>query len=492
MADIQQIIALYRQCGSYSQVARELQISRNTVKKYLHLVDEVRSGTRQDILPDKREINQPRRIVTDELLSLIHSLLEENKTHPRKQRLNGWQIWEKTTKSGYSVSYPTVKRIIADWKKTQISRQVYILQEPEPGYRAEFDWCELTLQIKGIWTKLHMVVMVLTYSLYRFARLYQHETQQEVIDAHIHFFNEIQAVPRYIFYDNLRSVYDYPHKTFQKGYLQFASHYGFSHEVCNPSSPHEKGTDEESVSYVRRKVFGERNQFESIEGAQLWLETCLHEINTQPVYKRVKTPTEALKDEMNDMLQLPSLEYSNIIIKTAAISKYSLITFERNHYSVPDTYPKKSVQLVISVDHIDIVGNNQVISSHKRLYGKGLYSLDICHYLKTFSRKPGALLHSKVIHQVNHTLQALYHDYYLERPLEFIQILNLLNDSPLESLLSALETLQISHIVPGLDTLRMVLSPVSYPPCDELESFNLIHVDEPDLTIYDTPKRCLA
>ena len=135
-----------------------------------------------------------------------------------------------------------------------------------------------------------MAVMVLTWSLFRFARLYYHETQQEVIDAHIQFFCAIQAVPRHIYYDNLRAVYDYSRKRFQDSYLRFASHYGYSYEVCNPVSPYEKGIDEESISYIRRNAFGERSSFQSIEEAQQWLNASLERINSLHVYRREKTP----------------------------------------------------------------------------------------------------------------------------------------------------------------------------------------------------------
>ena len=83
--------------------------------------------------------------------------------------MNAQQIYDQVTQTGYSLSYATVKRLISSWNKSHSSREVYILQEPEPGYRAEFDWCEVSLQIKGVWTKVSMAVMVLTYSLFRFA-----------------------------------------------------------------------------------------------------------------------------------------------------------------------------------------------------------------------------------------------------------------------------------------------------------------------------------
>jgi biotin operon repressor len=91
MADVQQMATLYRLYGSYSQVARDLHISRNTVKKYLRQIDEVRDGLRAEILPEKRTIHQPRRIVTQEIIDRVHSLVESNEHRPKKQRLNGRQ-----------------------------------------------------------------------------------------------------------------------------------------------------------------------------------------------------------------------------------------------------------------------------------------------------------------------------------------------------------------------------------------------------------------
>lgn len=490
MADVQKMVALYNLYGSYTRVAKELHSSRNTVKKYLRQVDEVREGNRVEILPKNRHIIQPPRVVTDELLSLIHSLLEQKLTHPRKQRMNARQIFDRITQLGHSASYATVKRIISSWNKTHSHREVYILQEPEPGYRAEFDWCEVSIQIHGVWTKLSMAVMVLTYSLFRFARLYYHETQQEVIDAHIQFFNAIQSVPQYIFYDNLMAVYDYSRQKYQDTYLRFASHYGYSYDVCNPASPHEKGTDEESVSFVRRNAFGERTSFDSFEEAQEWLSASLEQMNSHPVYRRNKTPVEALKEEQSHMLSLPSLEYSNILTRPAKISKYSFVTVDCNYYSVPDTYPQKEILLKISQDKIDLVSGADLIASHRRLYGKKQYSLDICHFLKTFERKPGGLRHSKVIQHVPEPIQKLYDNYYRERPVEFIKVLNLTSEYSLKALIAAIEDLHKTNITPGYDTIRMVLNDNPHPVIESLEQYDLVPVEEPDLTVYDQLMEC--
>ena len=78
MADVRRIVDLYELRKSCKKVARELNISRKTVKKYL-------------------------RRVKDEIVR---------------------------------------------WNRTNASREVYILQEPRVGQRAEFDWGEATLNIR--------------------------------------------------------------------------------------------------------------------------------------------------------------------------------------------------------------------------------------------------------------------------------------------------------------------------------------------------------
>lgn len=158
-------------------------------------------------------------------------------------------------------------------------------------------------------------------------------------------------------------------------------HSGFRPCVCNPASPHEKGTDEESVGYIRRVAFGERSSFESFEEAIEWLITCLAELNIRPVYRRPEVPVQGLVQEQDLMHPQPTLEYANYDLKRATISRYSLVKCEGNFYSVPDTYRPRQITLKILVDRIALLDGNDVIASHRRLTGKQQYSLDITHSL---------------------------------------------------------------------------------------------------------------
>jgi len=485
MADIRRIVDLYELRDSYKEVARELNISKNTVKKYVHRVKDVQDGATDEILPKNRKIIQPSRVLTETVRQKIHQYLESNLGHPRKQRLTAKRIWELLVRDGHKIGYTSVKDEVVRWKRTNSPREVYILQEPRVGQRAEFDWGEAILCIDGMWLKFYLAVFVLPFSLYRFARLYPRSTHLEVVQAHTEFFHKIGAVPDTIFYDRMAVVYDSRKQQLNEKFLEFSMHSGFRPCICNPASPHEKGTDEESVGYIRRLAFGERSSFASIGEAMEWLSTCLAEINACPVYRRPDVPVQGLVQERDLMHPLPTLEYENYELKRATISRYSLVKCEGNFYSVPDTYRPRQITLKVLVDRIVFLDGNDIIASHRRLTGKQEYSLDITHYIKTFHRKPGALANSRVLAQVDGQIQDLFNRYYLDDPKKFLPILDLMRETSPEMLSGALMILKEQSIPPTYDTLRFFLHQTAEQKVEPLAFKEGFAVMEPDLAAFD-------
>ena len=180
MADIRRIVDLYELYGSYKKVARELSISLNTTKKYLRRVNDVQEGSVEEILPKDRKIIQPSRVLTEIVRQKIHQYLESNLEQPRKQRLTAKRIWELLVRDGNKIGYTSVKDEVVRWKRTNAPREVFILQEPRVGQRAEFDWGEVILCIEGIWSKFYLAVFVLPFSVYRFCGLLPGPSRSEI------------------------------------------------------------------------------------------------------------------------------------------------------------------------------------------------------------------------------------------------------------------------------------------------------------------------
>ncbi|MFA5214009.1 MAG: IS21 family transposase [Methanoregula sp.] len=485
MSEIKRIVELYKVQGSIREVSKQLGMSRNTVKKYLNRVQKVQNGIEEEILPTNRQIQRQSTVVTLEIRREIHRILDENQNRSKKQRWNGKKIWHHLVQSGHPIGYSTVTEVIAAWRKSNAHREVYILQDPDPGYRAEFDWGKTDLCIGGQWGKYPMATLVLNNSLYRFSRLYLRESLLEVIAAHIDFFQEIGGIPRTMFYDNMRTVIDPSTKAWNPRFLEFTVHYGFEPHACNVKSPHEKGTDEETIGYIRRTAFSEQNIFQSLDEANLYLSRKVDEINNHPVYRRKHVPQEGLEKERATLGHLPTLEFSNYLIRPAQISKYSLVLFESNYYSVPDEYRGKFLTLKIFPQRLELVNGDQVIASHIRKFGRGAYSLEISHYLKTLRRKPGALPHSKVFHQLHDAIQRVFHQHYLHNPKEFLPILSLVRESSVEGLISAIRVLEEHQMVPTYDTLKCVIGQQPFQMVEPLVLSCEVMVGEPNLSVYD-------
>jgi transposase len=466
-------------------VARELKISRNTVKKYVLRVKDVQEGLADEILSKNREIIQQSRVLTEPVRHKIHDHLESNLSRPKKQRITAKRIWELLVEDGHRIGYSSVKNEVVRWKRTNAPREVFILQEPRVGQRAEFDWGEVTLSIGGTWQKFYLAVFVLPFSLYRFARLYHRSTHLEVVQAHVDFFHEIGSVPESIFYDRMATVYDSQKGQFNDKFLELSMHFGFHPCVCNPASPNEKGTDEESVGYVRRATFGERSMFASLEEATQWLKTRLVEINTHSVYRRSDVPVRGLDQERASMHPLPTLEYENYDLKRATISRYSLVKHDGNYYSIPDTYRPRYITLKILFDRIEFLDGNEVIASHRRITGKQKYSLDITHYIKTFHRKPGALANSKVLAQADELIQNTFNYYYRDDPKKFLPILDMMKETSPEEFSSTLAILNKQSIQPTCDSIRFFLHQTDVPMVESFAFREDFEVQEPDLAVFD-------
>lgn len=485
MSDVQRIVELYNLYGSKRRVAKELNISRNTVSRYLQRFQDVKDGVEETILPRDRQIQRPCTALTPEVKERIHTILEANADLPKKQRWTGKKIWDHLVKEGYTISYSTVKREVASWKDQYGHREVYIAQDTNPGFRAEFDFGKTDLQINAHWGKYPMAAMVLNHSLYRFAHLYHRETQLEIFDAHIRFFTEIGGVPETIFYDNMAAIINPKTKEWNPRFLEFSLHYGFEPHACNARSPHEKGTDEQSIGYVRRRTFSERNTFSSLKEANQHLAATVKEINDGFVYRRSVPPSEGLLHERKTFHPLPTLEFSTYQSRSARISKYSHVTFESNYYSVPDTYPGKYVTLKYSPDTVELVDGMEVLACHDRRFGRGELAYNLTHFLKTFSRKPGALQNSRVFRQLDERIQHLLHQHYEGRHKDFLPILSLFREVSEEEIVAAIRLLEEHGMVPTYDTLRCVLTHQTIQLSETSLPLDGIIIAEPDFSHYD-------
>src|SRR5690625_3026968 len=200
----------------------------------------------------------------------------------RKQQMKIIDMHEKLIDAGFSISYTSVRNFVNN--ETAKVKKVYIRRHCEPGYEVEFDWGELKLKIDGKIKSYSLAVFTLAYSNYRFARIYESESQVCVLDVHARFIEEIDFIPSVFTYDNLRTVvksFIGNEKQITNGMTNLSNYYQFKIRLCEPRKGNEKGHVERSVESIRRKAFSSEFSFTSLQEAAVHLSNILQKLRSE-------------------------------------------------------------------------------------------------------------------------------------------------------------------------------------------------------------------
>ena len=168
--------AYFAQEKSIKQICRELQVSRNTVRKVIRS-DATEFSYDRSVQP--RPQIDPWRPELDEMLA-------ENAKRPKRERLTLIRVYEDLRNRGYGGGYDAVRRYATNWsKRTQeASASAFVPLSFDPGEAYQFDWSHEVVLIDGVTATVKVAHVRLSYSRMPFVRAYPRETQEMVFDAH--------------------------------------------------------------------------------------------------------------------------------------------------------------------------------------------------------------------------------------------------------------------------------------------------------------------
>ena len=172
-------------------MARELGVSRKTVRKYLEQPEPLRQAGKSRPRPVFERV-QPR----------IEALLEEwgPRTTP-KQRITASRLYRELVEEGYRVGRTTVQAILHEHRRQRA--EVYVPLVHRPRDEAQVDFFEVTVEIEGQRRKVWKFLMRLMYSGRDFAWLYDRCDQVAFLDGHVRAFAHFACVSQRLIYDNL-------------------------------------------------------------------------------------------------------------------------------------------------------------------------------------------------------------------------------------------------------------------------------------------------
>ena len=131
MDQYQDIREMYLKEGmSQRAIARELNISRNTVRRYC---------LGQNMPWERKPVDRPASVITPDIKEFITSCLEEDTSSPRKQRHTSKRIYDRLCdEKGFTGGASTVRQAVREIREKM--PKVFVPLEFDPGEAIQIDW----------------------------------------------------------------------------------------------------------------------------------------------------------------------------------------------------------------------------------------------------------------------------------------------------------------------------------------------------------------
>jgi transposase len=365
---------------SARDVARELGISRNTVRRYVEGAEPVRTSP------------QRQRPVLEAVRGRIDALLEDS---PRwtggKQRLTATQLHRMIVAEGHQVGVTLVKECVAEWKRQR--QEVFVPLVYRPGDLGEVDFFEVLVDVVGKRRKAWMFVMRLMHSGRDFAWLYDRQDQVSFLDGHVRAFAHFGSVPLRLLFDNLRAavakVLVGAERKLTRRFEALAAHYVFEPCFARPRTGHDKGGVEGRGKGIRWEHLVPIPAGESLAAISADLVARLDRRAAEHRDAEGRSIAERFDAERGRMLPLPTHAFRPHAVVLAGASRRSLVKVEGAVYSVPCDWAGLDVTVHVGAADVEIVG-----PTGREVYPRlrfGQRSVRYRHYIRELARKPQAL-----------------------------------------------------------------------------------------------------
>jgi hypothetical protein len=176
-------------------------------------------------------------------------------------------------------------------------------------------------------------------------------------------------------------------------------HHQFKADFCNPDSPHEKGSVENKVGYLRRNYLLPapkiNSQADLEEFNKRLLNDCTGDLEREH-YAKKELIRDLFAEEQKGLSPLPKEKFRVFKLEKVKTDKYSLVQFENNRYSTSPEYSKCEMWLEIGTFELRVLNENyEEVAVHERRYERETQPVfDFKNYVGALVKRPRAFLDS--------------------------------------------------------------------------------------------------
>ena len=238
--EFMEIKILYRQGHSVRQIARQMNLSRNTVRRYL------------------RECEQPeiKKRLRISKLNEFKNYLNERQRQARPHVIPATVLMREIVEQGYQGQL-SILRVYLRTLRPQVMTEPIVRFETREGKQMQVDWIEF----RSSPDRLSAFVATLGFSRSTYIEFVSDEKLETLMRCHQNAFEHFGGVPYEILYDNVKTVilerdaYKAGRHRFNPKFMQLAKHYNFMPRVCRPYRAKTKGKVERFNRYLRYSFY---------------------------------------------------------------------------------------------------------------------------------------------------------------------------------------------------------------------------------------------
>lgn len=376
---IRDVLERSRQGESERAIARDLGLSRVTVRKYREalagldeakVTEQLQRWAKAEWRPAQTVSSvTPYQAVVEELLDRG---VEMRTIHDRL-----------CADHGYDGSYSSVRRFVARLRPK--TPEAFVRVHSGPGEEAQVDFgaAGKFRDAGGVLRPAHVFVMTLSYSRHQYAELVFDQKVSTWLALHRRAFASFGGEPAKVVVDNLKAavlkaaLHD---PVLGEAYRRFAGHYGFRVSPNRPRTPEHKGKVESGVHFVKRSCLVDLECASLEEGNRKLAQWVRERAGTREHGTTHRSPLALFEVERKHLLPLPTEPFDLTEVRLAKLHSDCHVAVDGSYYSAPYAHVGKRLEVYLFERVVQVYSGLDLLATHARAFAKGSWRTNPGHY----------------------------------------------------------------------------------------------------------------
>jgi len=390
MSLVKQLLRMHSSGKGIKTIARDLEISKNTVRSYVRRVAISRISISSLLSLEEPEL--------EAALLAGNPAYRDPRYEPLKNRLdyylkeleqvgvNRVVLWEEY-KAEHPTSHYCYSQFCVVLRRHRLAAKPSLVLEHHPADKLYIDFAGKPLSYidrqTGEEISVQVFVACLPYSDYGFAMAVPSQKTDDFIYALQCCLKDMGGVPQTLVPDNLKSAITKASRyepSINRVLEDFANHYGTTVTPARAGKPKDKALVENQVKLIYSRVYAKlrKQQFFDLVSLNKAIKGHMKAHNqTRMQRKEFSREEKFIADEKQVLLPLPEKDFEVKYYKSLKVAhnNHIYISSDKHYYSVPHTYIGHQTRVIYTRSIVRIFADTGIlIAAHPRSFKKSGYT----------------------------------------------------------------------------------------------------------------------